>query len=125
MSSSSKRIFTTEDELKKLYEYAAMHCTITEMAHIFGCSRDVFYQRPDLMEIIEKAKNETKSKIRTRMIQRALYDGNDEFFLNLSQRALEWVSKWYLDQRDTAIKESEDTQNTFLPPAATLDDKAS
>jgi len=121
---TGNQLFTTPEELQKLYEAAANHCTITEMAHIFGCSRDTFYKRPDLLELIEKAKNETKRKIRSRMIERALYDGNDEFFLNLSQRALEWVSKWYLDQRDTATKETEETQNTFLPPAASLDDQA-
>ena len=121
---NEKRFFTTEEELKSLQEHASMHCSITEMAHIFGCSRDVFYQREDLKELIEKARNETKMKLRKLMIRRALYDGNDEYLLGLSQKALEHCHKWYLDQRDTVAKEQEDTQNTFLPPSAQLDDKS-
>ena len=120
-----KRFFTTEEELNELRDAAAMHCSITEMAHMFGCSRDTFYQRTELMELIEEARSSTKKKLRKLMITRALYDGNDEFLISISQKALEHCHKWYLDHRDTIAKETEETQNTFLPPAAELDDKAS
>ena len=122
---NEKKLFVTEEEIQMLRDAARVQCSTVEMAAMFGCSRDLFYQRPELMKIIEEERAGSKRKMRKLMVDRALYDGNDEYLIGISQKALEWVSKWYLDQRENAQVQEEASQNKFLPPAATLDDKVS
>ena len=114
--------FKTEHDLKKVREMAEMHCTMQEIADVFGCSRQALYDREDVLAIIKEAKAAKKFSLRKAMFMRAVYDGDDQTRLAISQKALEHCHKWYLDQRDQATQAQEEKPSTFLPPVAALDD---
>lgn len=116
-TSNNKSYFVTRSDLKKLRELAQMHCTVQEIADIFGCTRDTIYKNAEVMAIIKEEKAKTNYNLRKRMQQRAEYDGENATLLNISQSALEWLHKWRLGDREkTAIIET-DAPKSFLPPA--------
>jgi hypothetical protein len=86
---------------EKVYELAKLGCSIREVAHYFGCSRDVIERK--YLHILQKGKAETIAAIKRAQLQLALEQNNTKMLIHLGKVLCEQVeSKQVFVSTDTA-----------------------
>jgi hypothetical protein len=84
----------TDISAKEVFRLASIGCKVTEIADLFGVSRDVIHDR--FATELEKGKAELKQSLRMAQIQ-AAKQGNSTMLV--------WLGKQYLGQTDQSIDE--------------------
>ena len=83
-----------KDELAKL---ARLHLTNIEIADWFGCTSDLLSRSP-YIEIIQKAKSETKQHLKQKAMQRALHDNSDTMLIFCLKNYCKWGDQGPTDE---------------------------
>jgi hypothetical protein len=89
----------------QIEELAAIQCTLSEMAAVFGCDVATLQDDPLLMERVKRGRERGKSELRKAQFKKAIKDNSPPLQI--------WLGKNYLNQSENPHIDRATAQNAF------------